>query len=94
MIVSIFQAVCSTLIQYSNEPEGSPTENKVKEQLTLILNKYCNDITWCMSSLSSVIFETSDCHEPLLCAIVDVAKRGKYNSKPFFENNSLVFFTS
>ncbi|XP_045121337.1 AP-4 complex subunit epsilon-1-like isoform X1 [Portunus trituberculatus] len=74
-----YQAVCTTLLEFSGRIKDEVTQKVIVGELATIIGQQCRDAAWCVGIVSPVILAKPDPDKRLIGALIQVMERGFQN---------------
>ncbi|XP_045622374.1 AP-4 complex subunit epsilon-1 [Procambarus clarkii] len=71
-----YQAVCTTLLEFSGRTQDVTTHNTIVGELAAIVTKHCQDTLWCVELISPIILSSPTPDKRLTDALVLVLEQG------------------
>ncbi|XP_069948122.1 AP-4 complex subunit epsilon-1 [Cherax quadricarinatus] len=71
-----YQAVCTTLLEFSGRTKDMTTHKAIMGELAAIITKHCQDIQWCIELISPLILSSPTPDKRLVNALVFVLEQG------------------
>ncbi|KAG7154462.1 AP-4 complex subunit epsilon-1-like isoform X2 [Homarus americanus] len=71
-----YQAVCTTLLEFSGRTKDSATRRTIIEELGTIVTKHCQDVAWCVELILPIILTSPTPDRRLADALVYVLGKG------------------
>lgn len=71
-----YQAVCTTLLEFSGRIKDEATQRVIVQELATILGQHCQDVAWCVEVVSPVMLTNPNPDKRIIKALIQVIERG------------------
>lgn len=76
-----YQAVCTTLLEFSGRIKDETTQKVIVGELAAIIGQHCQDVAWCVGVVSPVILANPTPDTRLINALIQVMEKGFQNDQ-------------
>lgn len=83
------QAVCTTLLEFSDRIKDEATQRVIVQELATILGQHCQDVAWCVEVVSPNLLTNPNPDKRIIEALIQVMERGNAHQNSLYHHSQI-----